>query len=416
MQTQTPPASSGIRILTPPPPAVLQPGIIFHDGQHWQPFEHPLFSGYLPADVQETKVPSMLYQGPRIPFALWRQGVAFMAWTFKEADGEGCVRGFLNTRTNAWAFYPYPQRKQAGLSVDEILDHPLRAEVLAQFNPADDWLEMFSLHHHCKSSAFQSGADHKDEAAIDGLHFTLGNLDKEQWSIHGRMIVRGVHHSITESMAPAFFEPPPLPPGLPDRLRRMWIHHLLVSAPEPTETFPEDWQRMLIADAPRIRMVAGPKSDTTDLRMQSLSDEIEWLVPTMNLRDVAREIVSRKPSKGVYALIGQVKWRNSGPLEWAEWYLSAPVADDTTTAADEDHDAFSMELVSRMSAAGVTYPLRELAELVTSVPRFGPPTDEMDVTIYQVALRLAEQHGIDLLAWARDYAAIEDEPELALTK
>jgi hypothetical protein len=51
-----------------------------------------------------------------------------------------------------------------------------------------------TVHHHCSSSAFQSGTDHSDELSREGLHFTIGNLDKPfDLDIHARITIGKTH-------------------------------------------------------------------------------------------------------------------------------------------------------------------------------------------------------------------------------
>ena len=53
-----------------------------------------------------------------------------------------------------------------------------------------------TVHHHCSTSAFQSGTDEADETNREGFHFTIGNLDKEDIDIHFRWCLDNQCHEL----------------------------------------------------------------------------------------------------------------------------------------------------------------------------------------------------------------------------
>ena len=96
---------------------------------------------------------------------------------------------------NRWSFWIPPQITN-GMTVKS--------------NPESEFFEkerknfpdtMFgTVHHHCSSSAFQSGTDHADELGREGLHFTIGNLNKPfDLDVHVRLTIGKAHGDVEAS-------------------------------------------------------------------------------------------------------------------------------------------------------------------------------------------------------------------------
>lgn len=47
----------------------------------------------------------------------------------------------------------------------------------------DGWRPIGTIHSHCDFSAFHSGVDTGDEASFDGIHITLGNVNRDEFSM-----------------------------------------------------------------------------------------------------------------------------------------------------------------------------------------------------------------------------------------
>lgn len=154
-----------------------------------------LFSGKIAADLQPAEDELVLnWGGNKIAPRLWEMIKAFMLWTYEKHHTEGQLRLYYSESKGVWAAHPMPQYIHGGLFTSEIKNSKEADAINAKFGPMD-WNYMGTVHHHCSSSAFQSGTDHKDEITKTGLHITLGGLDTDDWSIHARCCLRGLMYA-----------------------------------------------------------------------------------------------------------------------------------------------------------------------------------------------------------------------------
>jgi len=195
-----------------------------------------LYEGLLPVILEEIKeVPLIKWKGAKISAEMWNQIVSFMNWTYAEYKSESQLRLFYNQGTNEWGVGVLPQHVDTGMSSKEIGDHEGRAEVFALFPSDAGWREAGTVHHHCSSSAFQSGIDLADERDKNGLHITLGGMGNSEWhGFHARASFRKVMYDVT----PAEWIDGTIDPDgvMPNRL---------VTAASAVP-FPEFWKKYLI--------------------------------------------------------------------------------------------------------------------------------------------------------------------------
>jgi len=162
--------------------------IVFHNGTFYKKTENDFFCSYKELDPAEVNIPeediSCSWKGPLIPFDLWRELIAWCEITQEKFKSEALAFLYLDDK-EGWKIW-YPPQITRGMTVGVDQDSP-------QYNPQrkllGDALQMGTLHHHCTSSAFASGTDKADEIDRDGLHFTIGNLDKNTYDIHMRICV-----------------------------------------------------------------------------------------------------------------------------------------------------------------------------------------------------------------------------------
>ncbi len=148
-----------------------------------------VFSCLLEHEVKATKA-QFEYTGPKISPNEWAQMMAFFEWTQATERSEAQVRLFVHP-VHGWKAWAFPQKGGTGMTIKEIDDHPARAAQRAQFADHDGCLYFGTVHHHCTCSAFQSGTDSADEQSQDGLHITIGNMDKPDRDIHCRLYLKG---------------------------------------------------------------------------------------------------------------------------------------------------------------------------------------------------------------------------------
>lgn len=218
-------------------------------------------------EVKSTKY-TFRWEGPKISREEWQQVLAFFKWTYDTTKSESQVRLYVNHRegVRTWRAWAFPQKANTGMTARE-LDTPEAQTQRAQFGDADGWLYFGTVHHHCSASAFQSGTDLANEQNQDGIHITVGHMDKEQHDIDARMYIGG--RSLEMNLA-MFWDTTGVMTSLP-----AWIHDLLpkdashraakrqMGEPAPADcVFPEQWKQNLIHEVPAIvpRTVHTPSS------------------------------------------------------------------------------------------------------------------------------------------------------------
>lgn len=128
------------------------------------------------------------YTGPKINPIMWHQLMTFFRWTYKETHSESQARFFINPKKNEWFAWAFPQEARTGMSSRE-LDSDDKKNQRAALPDASDLIPFGTIHHHCSASAFQSGTDTADEIGQDGLHITIGWMDKDVHDIHIRFYI-----------------------------------------------------------------------------------------------------------------------------------------------------------------------------------------------------------------------------------
>lgn len=198
---------------------------------------------------------------------VWPQVLAFLKWTYDTYHSESQMRLFVNKNTGQWAAWAFPQKARTGMTAHELDDkdeeYKLTIEQRAQFSDADGWYYFGTVHHHCSAGAFQSGPDTANERDQDGVHITVGNMDKNQYSIHFRFYLGGFNIKIPIL---AFWDTNDEMDTVPDKFRSLLPanteellarHQMGVPAPKDTE-FPEVWKQNIIDVTPKAVTVSHP--------------------------------------------------------------------------------------------------------------------------------------------------------------
>lgn len=212
-------------------------------GKVYERFKDALFNGYAPVRPELKKAQAWLsYQGPKIPIEpQWKTITAFFIWAFGETNGECQVRLYFNRKEGLWRPWAFPQEWSYGMKTDEI---PERCdEEREKVGLRRGWEEGGTAHHHCKMSAGQSPVDRDNEEKINGVHITVGDLDKSVFSLDGRVYFRGQKYDIGWSH---WFPLPEELKSLPYRFHDDVVKYYLAEAPPKDYPFPEEWKDNLI--------------------------------------------------------------------------------------------------------------------------------------------------------------------------
>jgi len=193
----------------------------------------PLFTGFAPAlfTAAPTGETLLNYTGKKIGPAMWKEILSFLIWTYNTWKGESQVRLFYHPDTGDWKTLVAPQKISRGLSTNELATHPDRERVYSELESAG-YFCFGTVHHHCGISAFMSGTDENDERKQNGLHITVGFLDRKVLDLHARLSFRNVLYPVAWGQ---WFEEADLA--------------VLKQAPDEL-VFPEAWKSRMIEEAP----------------------------------------------------------------------------------------------------------------------------------------------------------------------
>jgi len=155
---------------------------------------------------QQTIPPLARWNGAKIPYRLWK--------TFQEYGRKCCAeelsecmctimardaKGNTQAALDLWAF---PQFCCTGLTVNENPGNPLYAQKMDWYR-SEGFYPYGTIHTHAAISASQSSVDEKDECMFEGIHITLGHLDKEKHDVHSRFIGKATREG---DPAPTYYQ------------------------------------------------------------------------------------------------------------------------------------------------------------------------------------------------------------------
>ena len=217
-----------------------------------------LFTCLMEHKVAETSA-KFNWTGPKISAAMWSEVMAFFEWTQSTERSEAQVRLFVHP-VHGWRAWAFPQVGGTGMtSREEGMDTPESALQRQRFSEHEGWIYWGTVHHHCTASAFQSGTDEANESSQEGLHITIGHMDKPNRDIHCRMYLK--QHRF-EPMMENFWQIDPVIMSKIDEFERMFgmkpsldsvarkqmaqsallLRTMLADDQLPTPEFPEIWK------------------------------------------------------------------------------------------------------------------------------------------------------------------------------
>tara|TARA_Y100000361_G_C11144496_1_gene337184 strand:- start:313 stop:1443 length:1131 start_codon:yes stop_codon:yes gene_type:complete len=155
--------------------------------------KNKMFTTYKPIELPEYEELTPQWHGKKIPLTMWREILAFMKLSYDELKSETMLFLYYDdTKKQPWSYWIPPQIT-SGMTVKSNPEH---SEFQAQRAQYPD-IMFGTVHHHCSTSAFQSGTDEADETNREGFHFTVGNLDKpDDIDIHFRWCLDNQCHEL----------------------------------------------------------------------------------------------------------------------------------------------------------------------------------------------------------------------------
>lgn len=113
----------------------------------------------------------------KIPLNLLKQVGNFFSEVYKKHKSESVVILFYNYQKSLW-HVAVPEQTVSGASVDykSITEGPEGCDRIG------------TIHSHANFGAFHSGTDDNDEKSFDGLHITIGDVDKDEKSYSARVM------------------------------------------------------------------------------------------------------------------------------------------------------------------------------------------------------------------------------------
>lgn len=161
------------------------------DNKVYEVVDNKLFTTFKRCNVPVIKEVEPIWKGEPIPFQMWQDIVDWCVISYEEFKSETLVFLYydLDTKGSAWSFWIPPQITN-GMTVKSDPDSEFFAKERKNFPDT-----MFgTVHHHCSSSAFQSGTDHSDELDREGLHFTVGHCNQpDDLDLHLRLTIGDSH-------------------------------------------------------------------------------------------------------------------------------------------------------------------------------------------------------------------------------
>jgi hypothetical protein len=206
---------------------------IIHDDVLYEEKVGPLITSYTPFRLQ-VKEPNPTWNGPKIPWDLWTETVAWCQITQEKFGSEALVLLFFDQELQQWSHW-YPPQITNGMTVSADEDDPNYKEQRKLYPD----LQFGTLHHHCNAGAFASGTDKSDEEDREGLHFTIGHLGSNEHSVHFRFCYQGQCYDKDPTTV---IEGPEWLQNVPERHQDKLLERLLV---EPVDTTQWDFTEPL---------------------------------------------------------------------------------------------------------------------------------------------------------------------------
>ena len=130
------------------------------------------------------EAPSMEFQLklPKIPGRIISQALTFFRKVYDLHDSESEVLLMFNDTTQQYKLH-CPKQKVSHGSVNVATLGEAETQAVVDGKYDGKWKLVGTIHSHCNFSAFHSSTDTGDEATFDGIHITIGHVNRPQFSM-----------------------------------------------------------------------------------------------------------------------------------------------------------------------------------------------------------------------------------------
>jgi hypothetical protein len=148
---------------------------------------------------------------PKVPIRIIAQAHRFFSQVFEKYNSESYLTLYYSEKFNDYRLWCPSQTVSHG-----SVNYDLKDQIDFKERTADQWQIVGTIHSHCDFSAFHSGIDIDDEEQFDGIHITLGHVNRTEISIASSFVI-GKNRQTLEpvdciaDLAKAFTESEPEP-------------------------------------------------------------------------------------------------------------------------------------------------------------------------------------------------------------
>lgn len=128
---------------------------------------------------------------PKVPALIIGQAWTFFNKVFTKYASESYVTLLYSAKLKEYQLW-CPKQKVSFSSVNyDRTDQPSYED-----RQTNDWQMVGTIHSHCNFSAYHSGTDEHDESTFDGIHITIGHVDRKQFSLAASIAINEVREKL----------------------------------------------------------------------------------------------------------------------------------------------------------------------------------------------------------------------------
>lgn len=128
---------------------------------------------------------------PKVPASIIGQALTFFRKVFDKYKSESYVTLLYSAKLNEYRLWCPAQKVTHGSVNYDRTDQPSFED-----RKTNDWQMCGTIHSHCDFSAFHSSTDVGDEASFDGIHITLGHVNRAQFSMEASVAISNTREKL----------------------------------------------------------------------------------------------------------------------------------------------------------------------------------------------------------------------------